>query len=455
MLNQILQNLYILEALRIVLISAVGVFYTKGTNFIQVFRLPKAFKCMLSDDTGEAGEMSGFASLCTVLAASIGTGNIVGVAAAICTGGPGAVFWMIVSAFFGMATIYAEGFLAIKYRKISSDGMIIGGPFCYIEKGMGERWKPLAVLFALFGMLAGLLGIGTFAQINAVTSCANDFFDPQNANTLCLFGKDYSLSVVLSGVVITLFAALVIMGGVKRIARVSEIIVPFMAVIYTAFIIIIILCNIHKLPNALGLIIKGAFNPEAVTGGIVGSVVVTISQGVSKGIFSNEAGLGSAAIAAASARTSNPSHQGLVCMLGTFIDTIVMCSITGLAIVVTDSWQISGIEGASVTAHAFRHGLPFSKEFSSFVLMLSMVFFAFTSMLGWNYYSEKCLRYLTGNSKLPLCIFRTLYVAAIFFGPYLTLDQVWSLADIFNSLMAIPNLVALVALSGVVFKNSD
>lgn len=451
MINQILQKSEFINTVLIFFICAVGIMFTKGTKFVQIFHLPKAFKYAIKDDSAAVGEISGFASLCTLLAANIGTGNIVGVAAAVCTGGPGSIFWMIVSAFLGMATIYAEGLLAVKYRQVEKDGTISGGPFHYIEKGMGKRFKPLAVLFALFGMLAGLLGIGTVAQINGVTSAVKDFFDPNNINIVCLFGSEYSLSVVISGAIIGGSAGLVIMGGVRRIARVSEVVVPFMAVLYTLFVIVLILCNIEKLPSAISVIIEGAFNPSAVTGGVVGSMLTSLCTGVSKGIFSNEAGLGSAAIVAAGARVDSPARQGLVCMLGTFIDTIVMCTLTGLAIVITGAWQIPSLEGAAVTSYAFSCGLPFPPKVSSFVLMLSLVFFAFTSMLGWNYYSKKCLRYLIGNKKMPLRIFNFLYVLAIFAGPYLKIDTVWKIAELFNSLMAIPNLIALTLLSDRVF----
>ena len=451
MINELLNKADIISGVIMVLISVTGIIFTKGTGFVQIFHLPKAFKYMFSGDSSGAGEVSSFASLCTALAASIGTGNIVGVATAVCTGGPGALFWMVVSAFFGMATIYAEGLLAVKYRRKSPDGSFMGGPFYYIEGGMGKRWKWLSVLFAIFGMLAGLSGIGTVTQINGVTAAANDFFDPYNLTAVSIFGKNYSISVIISGAAVTLSAALVLMGGFRRIARVSDIAVPFMALIFTSAMVLIILRNIGRVPGAVCVIIEGAFNPDAVTGGVVGSIVTAVHKGVSRGIFSNEAGLGSAGIAAAAAKTDSPVRQGLVCMLGTFVDTIVLCTMTGIVLVLTDAWQAPGAEGAAVTAYAFRAGLPFEEKFSSFILLLCLTFFAFTSMLGWNYYSEICLNYLSGGRKIPLVIFRVLYIAAIFMGPYLTVEAVWSAADIFNCLMAVPNLIALIYLRKTVF----
>lgn len=438
----------------IIFIMAVGLILTFGTKLIQVFHLPKALKYMFKDEEDGEGEVSSFGALCTALSATIGTGNIVGVATAVCTGGPGALFWMEVAAFLGMATKFAEGFLSVKYRQINSDGTILGGPFYYIEKGMGKSWKWLAVVFATFGMLAGLLGIGTITQINGITSAVTGFFDPNAANTVRLFGDEYSIVTVIAGIVVTVCVALVVIGGIQRIAKVSEIVVPFMAVTYVICAVMLIICNINEVPSAVVTIVKGAFNPRAVTGGAVGSIFVAMQKGVARGIFSNESGLGSAPIAAAAARTKSPVRQGLISMTGTFFDTIVICTMTGISIVLTGAWQVEGLEGAAVTTYAFQKGLPFNESISAFLLMMCLAFFAFTTILGWDYYSEKCLQYLVGSRKTPVMCFKWLYIAAVFIGPYLTVEEVWTVADIFNGLMAFPNLIALVALSGVVFKDS-
>ena len=439
----------------IVLILLVGIILTFRSKFTQVFHLGKAFKYMFQDEEGGAGEVSSFAALCTALSATIGTGNIVGVATAVCAGGPGALFWMEVAAFLGMATKYAEGLLAVKYREINENGKVLGGPFYYIEKGLGKGWKWLAVLFAIFGLLAGLLGIGTITQVNGIASAVQNFFDPAKASTISLFGNAYPTATVIAGVIVTICVALVIIGGLKRIARVSEIIVPFMAILYILCGLTIIICNITEVPAAIVTIVKGAFNPQAVTGGVVGTVFIAMQKGIARGIFSNEAGLGSAPIAAAAARTNEPVRQGLVCMTGTFIDTILVCTMTGLAIVLTGAWQQTGLEGAAVTSYAFQQGLWFLPGgVSSFILMICLAFFAFTTILGWDYYSERCLQYLVGDKKSILMSYKVLYIIAVFVGPFLTVSAVWTIADIMNGLMAFPNIIALILLSGVVAKET-
>ena len=367
----------------IVMILATGIFLTIRLKGIQVRKLILAFKYMFSNETdGEHGEISSFGALCTALSATIGTGNIVGVATAIVAGGPGALFWMIVAATVGTATKYSECLLAIKYRTVADDGHIVGGPFYYIEKGMGENWKWLAKIFAVFGVMVGLLGIGTFSQINGITSAVNNFFDANNAWTVQLFGRDYSWTVVIAGIILTIFVAFVIIGGLRRISAVAQVVVPFMAIIYFIFALALVLCNIKEVPQAIVTIVQAAFNPKAVTGGVVGSMLVAMQNGVARGIFSNEAGLGSAPIAAAAAQTKEPVRQGLVSMTGTFIDTIVICTLTGLSVVITGAWQVEGLEGVQVTTYAFQNGLPFSNQFCAAVLMICLVFFAFTTILG-------------------------------------------------------------------------
>jgi len=442
----------------IVLIMGVGIYLTIRLRLLQVFHLPKALKFMFQDEEDGVGEVSSFGALCTALSATIGTGNIVGVATAIAAGGPGALLWMEVAAFFGMATKYAEGVLAVKYREIK-DGKVLGGPFYYIEKGMGKGWKWLAVLFAIFGVLAGILGIGTITQINGITSAVNTFFDANSQYiAFTIAGNSYTWATVISGLVVTIFTALVIIGGIKRISKVSEFIVPFMAILYVVCCVTLMICNYDKIPGAIALICKSAFCPEAVFGGAVGiTMKVAMQKGVARGIFSNESGLGSAPIAAAAAQTKEPVRQGLVSMTGTFFDTIVICTMTGLSIILTGAYQeaMAGtLEGAAVTTEAFMRGLPFPNEVCAFLLMICLAFFAFTTILGWDYYSERCLQYLVGDRKGALMTYKVLYILAVLVGPYLTVSAVWTFADIFNGLMAFPNLIALVALGGVVSKET-
>lgn len=433
----------------IVLILAVGIYLTIRLKGLQILQLPKALKYMVKNEEEGEGEVTSFGALCTALSATIGTGNIVGVATAIAAGGPGALFWMWIAAFFGMATKYAEGVLAIKYRVIEEDGHVIGGPFYYIQNGMGMKWKWLAKVFAFFGVGVGLLGIGTFTQVNGIASAVNDFFDPNNAWTVSILNREYSWTVVLAGLVLTLCVGLVVIGGIKRIAKVSEVIVPFMAIIYVFTCLVVLVGNASAIPGALQEIISSAFGVRAAAGGALGAILAAMQKGIARGIFSNEAGLGSAPIAAAAAQTKEPVRQGLVSMTGTFIDTIIICTMTGLSIVITGAWDM-GLEGVAVTTKAFQLGLPFSSSVSAFVLMLCLVFFAFTTILGWDYYSEKCLEYLSGGNQKAVRAYRWLYILAVFIGPFMTVSAVWTIADIFNALMALPNLVAIIALSGVV-----
>ena len=438
----------------IILIISVGLFLTIRLKGLQITKLGLAIKHMVKNEASGDGEVSGFASLCTALSATIGTGNIVGVATALVAGGPGALFWMWIAALVGTATKYSECLLAVKYLVIQKDGHILGGPFYYIEHGMGKKWKWLAKLFAFFGVGVGLLGIGTFTQINGITSAVNNFFDANNQWTVTLFGREYSWSVIISGILLTIFAALVLIGGLKRISSVAQVIVPFMAVTYFIVTLAILVYHFREIPNALATIVQSAFGLRAVGGGAIGSMMMAMQMGVARGIFSNEAGLGSAPIAAAAAVADAPAQQGLISMMGTFIDTIVICTMTGLTIVITGSWNI-GLEGVSVTTRAFQMGLPLPAQFSSFILMLCLVFFAFTTILGWNYYSERCLEYIIGDKKNVIKAYKWLYILCIFIGPFMTVSAVWTIADIFNGLMAIPNLIALIALNGVVVSETN
>lgn len=438
----------------ICLIMATGIFLTARLGLVQIRHLGKAFKFMFKDEEDGSGEVTSFGALCTALSATIGTGNITGVATAIALGGPGALFWMVIAAFFGMATKYAEGLLAIKYRTIDEDGHVLGGPFYYIENGMGKKWTWLAKIFAFFGAGVGLFGIGTFTQVNSIASAVKNFFDPDMAHTVSLFGGNYSWATVVAGVILTLCVGLVVLGGIRRIAKVSEVIVPFMAVLYVGLAVIIIITNITAVPAALASIVKSAFTGSALAGGAVGSVFVAMQKGVARGIFSNESGLGSAPIAAAAARTKEPVRQGLVSMTGTFIDTIVICTMTGLSIVIAGSWLNPELEGVAITMDAFQKGLPFPSFVATFSLMLCLVFFAFTTILGWNYYGERCVEYLFNRNKGVVMGYRILYILAVFIGPYMTVKAVWNIADIFNALMAFPNLIALLALNGVIVKET-
>jgi AGCS family alanine or glycine:cation symporter len=353
-----------------------------------------------------------------------------------------------------MATKYAEGLLAVKYRTIDDKGVALGGPFLYIEKGMGPRWRWLAKLFAVFGIGAGLLGIGTMTQVNGIAAAVQNYFDPEKANIAFSIGDtSYTWSTVIAAIVVTVAVALVVIGGIQRIAGVTTIIVPFMAILYVGVCVAILVSNASRIPDAFVSIFRSAFGFDAVAGGAMGALFIAMQKGVARGVFSNEAGLGSAPIAAAAAKTKEPVRQGLITMTGTFIDTIIVCMMTGLTILVTDSLGMAAekdLEGAEITANAFGEGLPWSQSAGSFVLMLCLAFFAFTTILGWDYYSERCLAYLTKGNMTAQKTFKWLYVLAVLAGPFLTVSAVWTIAEIMNGFMAIPNLIGLLALSGVV-----
>lgn len=437
----------------IILILITGFLLTVRLGLLQVRHLGKALKFMVKNEEDGHGEVTSFGALCTALSATIGTGNIVGVATAIAAGGPGALFWMVVAAFFGMATKYAEGLLAIKYRTIDENGHVLGGPFYYIENGMGKQWRWLGKIFAFFGAGVGLFGIGTFTQVNGIASAIKNFFDPDMLHTVNLFGGTYSWATVISCLVLTACVGLVVIGGIQRISKVSQVVVPFMAVLYVVLALIIMVTHITAIPGAIVTIVKSAFTGSALAGGAMGTMVVAMQKGIARGIFSNESGLGSAPIAAAAAQTKEPVRQGLVSMTGAFIDTIVICTMTGLSIVITGTWN-TGLEGVEITTAAFQQGLPFPSVFASFSLMLCLVFFAFTTILGWDYYGERCLEYLFNRNQKAVKTYRWLYILCVFFGPYMTVAAVWNIADIFNALMAFPNLIALLTLSGVVVRET-
>ena len=452
----------------IVLILATGILLTIRLRGVQFTKIGRGFKSMFKKSDGK-GEVSSFQALCTALSATIGTGNIVGVATAIAGGGPGALFWMWLAALVGTATKYTECMLAVKYREHAADGHVLGGPFYTIEKGMKEKtgfsWKWLAVLFAIFGVCVGLFGIGTFTQISGITTAVQNAIDPDMKHVAFkLFENNYTWSVVIAGLLVTVGVALVIIGGLKRISKVAEKVVPAMAVVYVFLGLSILIMNATRIPAAFVVIFKNAFGFKALAGGATGwlfkQVTDSMQKGVARGIFSNEAGLGSAPIAAAAAQTEEPVAQGIISMLGTFIDTIIICTMTGLAIVIAfytgaDAAGAGDLEGIALTSAAFSKVLGGDGRSVQFLLMLCLVFFAFTTILGWDYYSERCLEYLSkGNMKI-VKIFRWLYIAAVFIGPYFTIKQVWTIADITNGLMAIPNCVSLIVLSGVVAKETN
>jgi alanine or glycine:cation symporter, AGCS family len=409
----------------LILIVGTGLFLTLRLGFYQFISLPYALKLAFSknQDHSSEGDISHFQSLMTALAATIGTGNIAGVATAVVLGGPGAVFWMWVTALVGMATKYAEAILAVKYRTIGKNGLMAGGPMYYIEKGLG--WKWLAILFALFGSIAAF-GIGSSVQSNSVAAAVESSF---------------GINPWITGAILTIFTALVILGGIQSIGKVTAFFVPIMAIFYVVGGLIIILLNTDLLPSALALIFTDAFTGQAVAGGAIGAV---IRYGVARGVFSNEAGMGSAPIAAAAAKTDHPGRQALISMTGTFLDTIVVCSITGITLVMGGLYIGSDLTGAALTTETFNALLPGG----GWVVTIGIILFAYSTVLGWAYYGEKCFEYLFGNKSIKL--YRIVYTLTVLVGAGMNLGLVWTIADIFNALMAIPNLIGLLALSGVV-----
>ena len=418
----------------ILLLVGTGIFLTIRLRGLQVRQLGRALRIAFSrEDTRAAGDISHFKALMTALAATVGIGNIAGVATAIAAGGPGAVFWMWMTAFFGMATKYGEAILAVKYRVVDENGNMSGGPMYYLERGLGLRW--LGVVFALFGSLAAF-GIGNMAQANTVAHALESSFGVQPGST---------------GLVMAALTAAVILGGIKRIGNVAGVLVPVMAVVYIIAGIVVLVLNYQAVPGALALILERAFTPTAATGGFAGAIVMqTIKMGVSRGLFSNESGLGSAPIVAAAARTRNPFRQALVSMTGTFIDTLIVCTITGLVIVSTGAWK-SGQTGAELTVAAFSSGLPGNS--GGAIIAIATVLFAYSTILGWAYYGEKCCEYLLGIRAV--LTYRYLWVIAVFCGAMLKLQMVWDFADIMNGLMAIPNLIGLIGLSGVIVAETQ
>ncbi len=414
----------------IVLLVGTGIYLTVRLGLIQVFRLPLALSLIAGAKNRGEGDVTSFKSLCVALSATVGTGNIVGVATAVKVGGPGALFWMWMAAFFGMATKYAEGLLAIKYRSKDENGEVAGGPMYYILNGMGEAWRPLATFFAAACILVAYFGIGTFPQVNAIVDSVN---------------LTFGVSKVVTDAVLTVLVAAVTLGGLKSIANVADKIVPFMSAVYVVLGVGMIIFHLGDIPAAVGMILSDAFTGHAAVGGFAGSTMMMAMQnGIARGVFSNESGLGSAPIAAAAAKTKWPAEQGLISMTGTFIDTIIICTMTGLALIFTGVWCGDAV-GAQMTASAFQTSFG---PAGAVVLTISLVLFAFTTILGWNYYGERAAIYLFGTKGLMP--YRIIFILLIASGAFLKLEAIWVLADIVNGLMAIPNLIALIMLSSVI-----
>lgn len=419
----------------LILLVGTGIYFTFRLGLLQFRHLPTALKLVFSkDDSGKQGDVSSFAALCTALSATIGTGNIVGVATAIKLGGPGALFWMWLAALFGMATKYAECLLAVKYRQTDDKGQMIGGPMYYLQYGVGS--KTLAVLFAVFALGVTCFGIGTFPQVNAILDASE---------------LSFGVSREISASLLTLLVAFVTIGGIKSIASVAGKVVPAMALFYVVACLSVIITNADKLLDAIELVLVSAFTSTAATGGFLGaSIMLAIQSGIARGVFSNESGLGSAPMAAAAARTDSCVKQGLISMTGTFFDTIIICTMTGLALILTGAWQ-SDFAGAAMTTHAFAVGLN-SQTFGPMLVSIGLMFFAFTTILGWNYYGERCVVYLFGTKAVwP---YKIVFVCLVASGAFLQLDMIWIIADIVNGLMAIPNLIGLIALRQVVIEET-
>ena len=417
----------------LVMILGVGLFLSIGLKLMPVLKLRAGFQLMWKGRTGaeSEGEIPPFQALMTALSATVGTGNIAGVATAVFLGGPGALFWMWLTALVGMATKYSEAVLAVRFREVDERGAYTGGPMYYIRNGLGKKWAWLGVLFAIFAAVAAF-GIGNTVQANSVAD---------------VLETNFNLPHWVTGLVLMALVGLVLIGGIKRIGQVASALVPFMAIAYVLVGLMVLAINANQIPNAIAMVFTHAFSPVAAEGGFAGAAVwAAVRFGVARGIFSNEAGLGSAPIAHAAAQTKNPINQGMVAMLGTFIDTIIVCSITGLVIISSGAWT-SGETGAALTSLAFETGLP---GFGNYVVAISLAIFAFTTIIGWSFYGERCIEFLFGVKAIVP--YRVIWILAIPVGATINLGLIWLIADTLNAMMALPNLVALLLLSPVVFK---
>ncbi len=439
----------------LVLLVGTGLYLTLGLKLMPLRRLGYGFKMLWQGRKAgtDEGDISPFNALMTALSATVGVGNIAGVATAIALGGPGAVFWMWMTALVGMATKYAEAVLAVKYREVDSRGRHQGGPMYYIKNGLGDNWRWLGFLFALFGTIAAF-GIGNTIQANSVADAITQTVGSEQVTNVVILGTEVLLPELITGVVLAIFTALVLIGGIKSIAVVAGKLVPFMAVLYVAGALVIILTHLPQVPAAFATIVSDAFTGSAAAGGFAGAtVMMAIRFGVARGVFSNEAGLGTAPIAHAAARTRDPVRQGVIGMLGTFIDTIVVCTMTALVIVLSQGWTLTDpttgdqLSGAALTTFAFAQAMP---SIGEHLVSVGIVLFAYTTVLGWSFYGERCAEYLFGVKVIP--VYRVLWVVAIPVGAAAELNPLWLLADVLNGLMAIPNLIALLLLSPVVFR---
>jgi len=434
----------------IILLVGTGIYLTFKLMFIQIRGFKHAVELITGkyDKNEDEGEITHFQALCTALSATIGTGNIAGVATAIASGGPGAVFWMWITAFFGMATKFTSCTLSLLYRKLNPDNTVSGGPMYYLEKGLKQKW--LGILFAFFALIASF-GIGNMVQANSVVSGVFDIF-PESVTSFTVF--NIPLLKIIFGFTLAVLVGLVIIGGVKRIAKVASFIVPFMAAGYVLGALWVILLNITKIPGLLVLIVKSAFTPHAAIGGFAGATVKEVIRfGVARGVFSNESGLGSAPMAHAAAKTKYPVREGLVAMLGPFIDTILICSMTAFVILLSQAWTLS-VNGSQLTGAALSR-VAFNKclhGIGGFIVSFGLIFFAFSTMISWSYYGDRCAQYLFGNKAVKL--YRWLYVIFIVIGATTKLELVWSISDAMNGLMAIPNLIGLIFLSNIVVKQT-
>ena len=423
----------------IILLFGTGLYYTIRLKGIQL-HLGKSFKYMLEKEEGH-GDVSAFGSLCTALAATIGTGSIVGVATALKAGGPGALFWMWISAILGMATKYAECVLAVKFRIKDDKGQMAGGPMYYIENGLGKKFKWLAILFAFFGTFTALLGCGTFPQVNAIAESV---------------GSAFNVPIPIVGAIVTILVAVVVFGGISSISKVAEFIVPVMAILYIGGCIVALILNASMIPVAFGKIFEAAFTPYAMGGGVAGTVIISVMTamrtGVARGVYTNEAGLGSAPIVVAAAQTNSPVRQGLISMIGVFLTTLIICTMTGLVVIMSGLLDTTDLDGGVLSNTAFQMALP--GNIGVYIVSIGLIFFAFTTIIGWCYYGERCVVYLANSTKLVLA-FRIVYVLCVASAPYLSLQAIWTLADITNALMAFPNLVGLLLLSPIVIKETN
>lgn len=427
----------------LILLVGTGLYFTIRLGFLQITKLPRAIRYIFEKEKGvegDDGDVSAFASLCTTLAATIGTGSIVGVATALRTGGPGALFWMWVSAFVGMTTKYAEGVLAVKYRTVDENGEIAGGPMYYIQNGMGKKWIWLAKIFAIFGVMTALMGCGTFPQVNAITESAHSAFD---------------LPIWLVGIIVTIAVAAVVLGGIKSISKAAELIVPVMAIFYVLGSIAIMIINADAIPGVFKSIFDAAFHPRAMIGGASGTIIISVmtvlQTGVARGVYTNEAGLGSSPIVVAAAKTNSCVRQGLLSMTSVFFTTLIICTMTGIVVISSGLLDTTALDGSLLSNAAYNQGLP--GNIGMYIVSIGLVFFSFTTIIGWCYYGERCLSYLVKSVHCSK-IFKIVYILCIAVAPYLTLETVWILADITNALMAFPNLIALLALSPVVIAET-